>query len=66
MTHFNNAVASYRMYIRCTVNRSNYEAENYYQLARRSAALHADQIGTTRYAVMMDVIDHHSANRIYS
>lgn len=66
MTHFKNAVASYRMYIRCKADRSDYEAENYYQIARYSAARHADQVGSTRYAVMMDVIDHHIANPIYS
>lgn len=64
--HFENAVASYRMHIRCKAERNNYEAENYYEIARYSAALHANEIGSSRYAVMMDVIDHHSANPIYS
>lgn len=66
MTNFDNAIAAYRMHIRCKAERNNYEAENYYEIARYSAALHADQVGTTRYAVMMDVIDHHVANPIYS
>ena len=64
--HFENAVASYRMHIRCKAERNHYEAENYYEIARYSAALHANEIGSSRYAVMMDVIDHHSANPIYS
>jgi hypothetical protein len=66
MTHFNNAVASYRMHIRCKADRNHYEAENYYQIARYSAALHAEETDTTRYAVMIDVIDHHIANPIFA
>lgn len=66
MTHFNNAIASYRMYIRCKADRSDYEAENYYELARHFAEVHAKETNTTRYAVMMDVIDHHKANPIFS
>ena len=66
MTHFDNAVASYRMHIRCKAERRHYEAENYYQLARHFADVYAKETGTTRYAVMMDVIDHHIANPIFS
>ena len=66
MTHFNNAVASYRMHIRCKAERSDYEAESYYQLARHFADVYAQETGTTRYAVMMDVIDHHIANPIFA
>jgi len=35
-------------------------------LARHFANVYAQETGTTRYAVMMDVIDHHVANPIYS
>lgn len=66
MTHFENAVAAYRMNIRCKAERNHYEAESYYEIARYSAALHAEQVGSTRYAVMIDVIDHHIANPIFA
>jgi hypothetical protein len=66
MTNLNNAIAAYRMHIRCKAERNHYEAESYYQIARYSAALHAEETDTTRYAVMMDVIDHHITNPIYS
>ena len=66
MTHFNNAIAAYRMHIRCKVDPTLGDAENYYKLSRHFARAYAQETGTTQFSVMMDVIDHHVANPIYS
>jgi len=65
MTNLNNAIAAYRMHIRCKAERSHYEAESYYQQATHFAAKHAAEIGSNRLNVMWNVFDHMIENPVY-
>ena len=65
MCHYKNAVAAYRMHIRCKAERSHYEAESYYQQATHFATKHAAEIGSNRLNVMWDVFDHMIENPVY-
>ena len=65
MCHYKNAVAAYRMHIRCKADRSQYEAESYYQQAAQFATKHATEIGSNRLNVMWDVFEHVIENPVY-
>jgi len=52
MTYFNNAIAAYRMHIRCKVDPTLGDAENYYKLSRHFARAYAKETGTTQFSVI--------------